>query len=220
MLGASTPGESEAAGRRVWGLWVLCGLVTIGVAAPVGFLYAARRTGERSFYVAAALWGLVVAAGLILAIGTPDDSAPNLTGAVLLLAAWGGGFVHSLAVRPQYVELVTSGSDDPIAVAQGRLDQRVRAAELARDRPELARELGVGRPDVPGAEHMGVVDLNHASREAIAELPGVDEALAWRLVAAREAVKGFVSVEDAGVVLDLDPTTVDRLSRQAVFLPF
>ncbi len=33
-------------------------------------------------------------------------------------------------------------------------------------------------------------------------------------------MKGFVSVEDAGVVLDLDTTMVDRLSRQAVFLPF
>lgn len=56
--------------------------------------------------------------------------------------------------------------------------------------------------------------------EALAELPGIDAELAGRLVAAREEVKGFVSAEDAGMVLDLDTTTVDRLSRQAVFLPF
>jgi DNA uptake protein ComE-like DNA-binding protein len=88
------------------------------------------------------------------------------------------------------------------------------------EQPDLAREIGLGRPDLPGAHAMDVVDVNHAPVEALAELPGIDAELAGRLVAAREEVKGFVSVEDAGVVLDLDTTTVDRLSRQAVFLPF
>jgi len=65
-----------------------------------------------------------------------------------------------------------------------------------------------------------VVDVNHAPVEALAELPGIDAELAGRLVAAREEVKGFVSAEDAGMVLDLDPPTIDRISRVAVFLPF
>jgi DNA uptake protein ComE-like DNA-binding protein len=67
---------------------------------------------------------------------------------------------------------------------------------------------------------MGVVDVNHASPEALSQLPSEDAELAGRLVAAREEVTGFVSAQDAGVVLDLDPTTVDRISRRAVFLPF
>lgn len=91
---------------------------------------------------------------------------------------------------------------------------------LVRREPEVARELGVGRPDVPGAGHMGVIDVNHASAEALAELPGVDVDLAQRLIDARESVQGFASAEDAGVVLDLHPTTVERIARQAVFLPF
>ena len=67
---------------------------------------------------------------------------------------------------------------------------------------------------------MDVVDVNHAPVEALAELPGIDAELAGRLVAAREEATGFVSAQDAGVVLALGPTTVDRISRRAVFLPF
>lgn len=97
--------------------------------------------------------------------------------------------------------------------------ERERAQRLAREDPKLAREIGVGRPDVPDDEPMGVVDVNHASRAAIEALSGVDPSLASRIVSVREHVDGFSSVDDMALLLDLPPQLVEQLRERAVCLP-
>jgi hypothetical protein len=206
---------------RVGGWWVLWAiLVPFGFGTPAGFLYAAHRARARRWYVWAAVWAALVATGVVMTEVGPEDGALDTGGSLSLFAVWIAGAAHALAVRPDYVRRVSSGGGDPLTDAQARLKQRERAQQLARDKPDLARELGVGRPDLPDAEDMAVVDVNHAPVQAVAQVPGIGFELAERLVAARQEVGGFASAEDAGVVLDLDPTTVDRISRRAVFLPF
>jgi DNA uptake protein ComE-like DNA-binding protein len=61
--------------------------------------------------------------------------------------------------------------------------------------------------------------VNNAPAGALLELPGVDRALADRIVAVRDEVGGFSSVDDFGSVLDLDGHAVERLRDRAVFLP-
>ena len=103
--------------------------------------------------------------------------------------------------------------------AQERLAERDRALRLARDNPQLALELGIGRPDLPSAEHGYVVDVNHAPLAVISTLPGVDQRLAEKIIDARERIAGFASLEDLGMVLDLPGGEVERLRGHAVFLP-
>ena len=90
---------------------------------------------------------------------------------------------------------------------------------LARERPALALEMGIGRPDLPNAQPAGLVDLNNAPAAAIARLPGVDDALATQIVRARSDTHGFSSVEDLGAALDLDGHLVEDLRDCVVFLP-
>jgi hypothetical protein len=103
--------------------------------------------------------------------------------------------------------------------ARERLAQREKALKLAREDPQLALEAGVGRPDLPGAYDGGLVDLNHAPGGVIACLPTFDKQLADRVVAARERVGGFASLEDLGTVLDLPGEQVEDLRHHVVFLP-
>lgn len=60
---------------------------------------------------------------------------------------------------------------------------------------------------------------NHAPPGALASLPGVGPALAGRIATARAEAAGFASVDELGVLLDLDPATVERIRERAVFLP-
>ena len=112
--------------------------------------------------------------------------------------------------------------DDPFRLgkeaAEERLERRHEAQRLVRENPELAKELGVGRPDRPGAQAAGLVDVNNASERALCTLPGVDPALAKRIVHLRERINGFESLADFGEVLDLDGDAVERLREHAVFL--
>lgn len=109
--------------------------------------------------------------------------------------------------------------DSRLDGARERLAQRETALKLAREDPQLALEAGVGRPDLPGAYDGWLVDLNHAPAAVIACLPTFDIELAGRVVAARERVGGFASLEDLGTVLDLPGDQVEDLRRHVVCLP-
>jgi len=84
--------------------------------------------------------------------------------------------------------------DARLRQARERLADRERALKLARDDPDLAIEVGTGRPDLPGADHRGVVDVNHAPAQVIQTLPGVGDRLADQIIDARDRVGGFASV--------------------------
>lgn len=110
-------------------------------------------------------------------------------------------------------------SDTRLDAARERLAQRAKAFELVRENPQLALEAGVGRPDLPGAFDGGLVDVNHAPVEVIACLPTLDKDLARQIVAARERLGSFASLEDFGTVLDLPGDQVEALRDHVVFLP-
>jgi hypothetical protein len=167
----------------------------------------------------ALLWSAVEVVGWIGAQG--DDSQGGLAGAAggLIILGWVGAAATGLAIRPAYLR----AAGDPFRIgkeaAEQRLQHRHEAQRLARQNPELAQELGVGRPDRAGAQAGGLVDVNNASERALCSLPGVDHALAGRIVQLRERINGFESLEDFGTVLDLDGDAVERLREHTVFLP-
>ena len=97
-----------------------------------------------------------------------------------------------------------------------REHERERARALVRTDPLAALERGVGRPDVAGADHCELIDVNHAPPKILQMLPGVDADLARRIVATRENVGRFSSIADLGFVLDLDPDATARLERVAI----
>jgi hypothetical protein len=110
--------------------------------------------------------------------------------------------------------------DDPrLLRARQHVAQREKALKLAGENPRLALEAGVGRPDIPGAYHGWLVDLNHAPAEVIATLPNASPELADRIVSAREQIDGFSSLADLGAVLDLSGGEVESLRGHVVVLP-
>jgi len=83
-----------------------------------------------------------------------------------------------------------------------------------------AWELRIGRPDLQRAfDDGGLVDVNHAPVEDIADLPGIDADTARRIVATRDGVGGFSSLEDLGMTMDLPGDVVERLRGRVVCIP-
>jgi hypothetical protein len=162
-----------------------------------------------------AVWSLIAVAGWVVAIATNGAGA----GGLLIILGWAGAVATSFAVRDRYRELLGSPFETAFLGAEGRLADRDRARKLALERPALALEMGIGRPDLPNAQSAGLVDVNNAPARVIARLPGVDDALAQQVVHAREDVHGFSSVEDLGAALDLDGNAVEDLRNCVVFLP-
>jgi hypothetical protein len=199
-------------------VWAVGALALFGIATPILFGIAGTQTRKRSWLVAAVLYGVLSWGGCTLAIAAPDDSDVSTVGGLMILIAWIGGAVHAFVARPEYAKRLR-GPATPLERARNAVERRREAQRLARDEPQAALEMGLGRPDVPGAAHMGVVDANHASADALTRLPGVSDALAHEIVRSREEIDGFGSLEDMGGVLGLDADLVEDLRPYVVFLP-
>ena len=76
----------------------------------------------------------------------------------------------------------------------------------------------MGRPDVPGADDYGLVDVNHAAPGALCQLPGITPRIAARIEQGRQSALSFISADDLCVTLDLPPDLTDDLREHAIFL--
>jgi DNA uptake protein ComE-like DNA-binding protein len=194
--------------------WVWLSLIPFGLGAwaPV---YAGAVVRKRSWVVLGLLWSMITLAGWVVAIANHGGAA----GGLLIIVGWAGAIASSFAIRASYRQLVGSPLEAALAGAEQRLSDRDRARKLAAERPAVAKELGIGRPDLPNAQDAGLIDVNNAPASVLTKLPGIDDALATKIVETRAETHGFSSVEDLGVALDLDGNLVEDLRDRVVFLP-
>jgi Helix-hairpin-helix motif len=213
----------SAPAKRPRHAWMLLALFPLGLGAWVPLVAGLRA--RRPLWVAlGVLYCAVLLAGFIVGEATPDEEDGSLAG-MLIILPWVAAAATTLAIYPSYrrrralLEQMESREDDSDRIGlefAHREQQRERARELARKDPVAALERGVGRPDLPRADHGELVDVNHAPARVLVTLPGVDADAARRIIATRENVGQFSSVADMCFVLDLDPDTAARLERVAI----
>jgi DNA uptake protein ComE-like DNA-binding protein len=209
----------HASGKRFRGKTWLLLAVPLGFTTWGAFLYIGIRARRPQWLAWAGLYAVTLAGYLTLdAPAHPGGTAKGVA-ACLAILTWIGGGVHALAISNDAVRRIQDRNDPDLEAARARIEHRAEGRHLLATQPALAREVGVGRPDIPGARDYGLVDVNHAPAAAIARLPGMTDELASRAVAARDQAGGFSSVEDCGMLLDLPPATVDQMRDMAVFVP-
>ncbi|MGO9961345.1 MAG: ComEA family DNA-binding protein [Solirubrobacteraceae bacterium] len=213
MTGRSVARVSDEKALAVWWPWLSVLPLGLGAWAP---LYAGVRARSRAWVVLGVVWSLIVLVSWILAVGGGPEAG---LGGVLMILGWVAGAATSVVIRSQYALRMRSPLLAATDQARERLADRDRARVLVDREPALAAELGVGRPDLPGAVALDLVDVNNAPVTALLTLPGVDGELATRIAETRAAVGGFSSVEDLGLALDLAGDLVEALRECVVFLP-
>jgi hypothetical protein len=220
----STSGEGVAKRRHRWML--LC-LVPIGFGTWVPIVAGLRARRPLWTVLGMIVCGLAVA-GLVLSSVTPEEEDDSVAG-MLLVVPWIAAAAITFAIYPSYRRrraIIEDVEDQEYSSERRRIvheqqfamreRERDRARELVGRDPLAALERGVGRPDLAGADHGELIDVNHAPPKILQMLPGVDADLARRIVATRENAGRFSSIADLGFVLDLDPDTTARLERVAI----
>ena len=199
--------------------WMLLLAVPFGLTTWAAFVYIGIRARRPQWLAFSALYAALVAAYLVLDTPAHVGGTAKGVAAVLGILAWGGGGVHGLAISGDAVRRIQASSDPALDAGAPGVERRTQGRHLLARQPALAREIGVGRPDIPGADDFGLVDVNHAPASALTRLPGVGDELARRIIEKRDQAGGFSSVEDLGLVLDLPPGLVDQMRDMAVFVP-
>ncbi len=206
-----------AAGMTRRSRWPYISLIPIGLGAWAP-IYAGVRARVPWWVMLGLLWCACVIAGFVRNATGGHSGSDDLAGAFFILG-WVGAIATSFSIRSAYDRRMGSSLGAAQAAGEQRLQERSEARRIARENPALAQEMGIGRPDVPGAAHGGLVDVNNASVTALLTLPRVDGDLATRIVEVRSEVNGFSSLEDMGAAADLPGDVVEALRERAVFLP-
>lgn len=198
-------------------VWALSPFVTIGLITPVTFGYAAVRRRSGWLALAAALY----LALFVLVIALPVGSVGDAVSAVALAVTMLGGTGHALVIRGRVFGTAGSGSFEEAAeLAIRRRELRREAVELARTRPEVAREMRIGRPDLPrNYDDGGLIDINHAPPSALLGLPEMTPELVRQIILVREQTGGFVSAEEVSALAELPPQLTPHLAEFGIFLP-
>jgi DNA uptake protein ComE-like DNA-binding protein len=200
------------------GRWVIASLIPVGWLTWLGFGYAGIRARRPLWIGFGAAYALVAAAAIV--VTSLDDNTVGLEddlGYLAMFAGWGIGIAHSFALRKTYLRRIDLLDDPALQAARIARERQAYARELAQRDPQLARQAQIGRSG--GFDEAGIVDVNHARVEDLADLPRIDAATARRIVAVREDLGGFSSLEDLGMTMDLPGDVVEDLRGRVVFLP-
>jgi len=103
--------------------------------------------------------------------------------------------------------------------AKARARRRQEARALAAQNPMMARELLIGRPDIPGRQYDdgGLIDVNSVPATELARL-GIDPQTAQRIVQLRAQTGGFTSAEELAMLADLPPHLLPNLLEYGLYL--
>ena len=203
--------------------WASIPVWSLSLLVYVPFLrlaFARRRT--RDWLVFAGYLAASTAVLILLAVPGPDDPASDTAAALaiaLALALMAVGAVHAfVAFRPMPQASGALASEQALTTARARMDRRRQARELAERDPVLARDLRIGRPDVPhDYDDGGLVDVNQVPGDVLASRLGLTPAESSAVIAARDQLGRFSSPEELSVYAQLPPDRMEALRDWMMF---
>jgi hypothetical protein len=199
-------------------LWALIPVLSFGLLAFLPFAHGAVKLHNRRMWLVTAAYGVatILVLGPLGAVSNTGD-----LGAFLFTGAWFGlilfATVHAFLVRHLVFSPTTLQPAMVAALADRRLREQARAI-VAGD-PALARELRIGRPDLPRQfDDGGLIDVNHVPTHILIDRLGLSNAEATRVVEARDRLGGFNSPTELCAYADVPDATVDVLRDRLLFL--
>lgn len=208
--------------------WASIPVWSIGFLSFVPFLALAVINRQRRDWIVFAIY-LAATIGMIIAIGAVNSSS-NAGGAVggVIIALAGCAAVHSAVLfRPgrDRQALAAAGPASPdernreaVAQAKSRIERRKDARHLIATNPSLARDLKIGRPDLPrDYDDGGLVDVNHVPGPALGTALALSPAEVSDVLAARQRLGRFSSADELCAYTQLSPDRVDELRDLMVF---
>ena len=214
--GTSTAARARAAARtvkacKIYGKDPTEVRVTVGLCSPggehgTGWFFAG--------YLAATILVLI-----LMSIAGPGDTVSAAAGCLAILVMGVAEVYASAAFRPTpQVASSSHASELALTAARARMHRRQQARKLAQDDHVLARELGIGRPDVPhDYDDGGLVDVNHVPGDVLASCLGLAPAESAAVIAARNQLGRFTSPEELSAYAALSPDRVEAVRDWMLF---
>jgi DNA uptake protein ComE-like DNA-binding protein len=207
-------------------VWALLPALSFGLLAPVPFAHAAVKLRDRRLWVATAAYAI---AGVAIFVPLGSSGSAEPTGGlgesllvVSLFALMIAATVHAFLLRGRVFAVSPTqavAAQPAVATALAARQRREQAKAIAARDPALARELRIGRPDLPRQfDDGGLVDVNNVPVQVLVDQLGLSQAQAERVVETRDRVGGFGGPEELAAFAELPEATVRILGDRLLFL--
>jgi len=185
------------------------------LAATIGLIVAAGTVGSGNGGGTAAFGGFIIALAGCAAVHAAVVFRPGNAPAASVAAS---GVTAPGAAASGVAPGMRQHNKDAIAEAKDRIERRKDARRLAETDPALARDLHIGRPDVPrDYDDGGLVDVNHVPGAVLATGLGLSPDEVTDVIAARDKLGRFTSADELCAYTDLSPDRVDELRDLMIF---
>ncbi len=193
--------------------------VSLLAFAPFLRLALARRRARDWAVFAGYLAAVILIVTLMSVAGSGQDAAATVAGTMVVVVGVAAAVHAFVAFRPGSEAVAGSqASELALATARARMRRRQQARELAEGNPVLARELGIGRPDVPhDYDDGGLVDVNHVPAEVLRTSLGLTAAESEAVLKVRDQLGRFSGPEELTAYTELTPDRVDALRDWMLF---
>ena len=203
-------------------VWALLPLLTWSLLAPVPFVHAAVRLRSWRLWLVAAAYTIVWAAvgPLELITSTAQvDSDAVLGFSQLGLVVTATAFAFAMRERVFPAPAPALAAEPVVAAALAARQRREQARAITVRDLALARELSIGRPDLPRQfDDGGLVDVNHVPVQILVDRLDLSPEEAGQVVDARERLGGFTSPAELAAFTELPEATVAALGDRLLFL--
>ena len=214
------PHSGSISGRLRQLAWASVPLWSFSLLASAPFLRLAfLRRRVRDWVVFAAYLAAAISVVVLASLPGPNDVAGAVAGGLAILVM-GVGAVHAFVAFGSVPEVAggASASELALTTARARMHRRQQARQLAHDNPVLARELAIGRPDVPhDYDDGGLVDVNHVPDDVLASSLGLTPAESAAVAATRDQLGKFSSPEELSAYAQLAPDRVETVRDWMLF---
>ena len=168
------PHAGHTWGIRLGTLWLpLVPLLSAGTLSWAAAGYGAARLRSPMDGLIAAVYFALAVVGFVASHQSSSAYSSSITTAVIL-PAWIGGTVHGVVLRSRVLRLRASLSDPLVKLARERRSRRQGARHITHREPALARDLRIGRPDLPRQyDDGGLVDVNHVPEHVLTTVLGI-----------------------------------------------
>lgn len=112
-------------------------------------------------------------------------------------------------------------NQEALAFVAWQRSRRAEARRLAASDPMAARELRIGRRDIPNRSYDdgGLIDINRVSAYVFTHFSGITAEKASGIESVRDRVGTFSSVEDFMTIAEIPPQLHEELTEYVVIIP-
>jgi DNA uptake protein ComE-like DNA-binding protein len=112
-------------------------------------------------------------------------------------------------------------NQEALAMVAQQNGKRVEARQLVAADPMSAKQLGIGRRDLPGRRYDdgGLIDINRVPAEIFTHFSGITAEKAAHIIIVRDSLGGaFSSIEELMATAEVSPHLVDEIAEYAIVI--